>query len=41
MRGVDGDSDSDRTEGSFCNGRTESDEEGEGVEEISDRHCQE
>ena len=34
MRGVYGDSDSDRTEGSFCNG-SESDEEGEGAEEIS------
>ena len=34
MRGVDGDSDSDRTEGSFCNG-SESDEEGEGAEEPS------
>ena len=34
MRRVDGDSDSDRTEGSLCNG-SESDEEGEGAEEIS------
>ena len=34
VRGVDGDSDSDRTEGSFCNG-SESDEEGGSAEEIS------
>ena len=33
-RGIDGDSDSDRTGGSFCNG-SESDEEGEGAEETS------
>ena len=36
VRGVDGDSDSDRRKGSFCDG-SESEEEGEGAEEISDR----
>ena len=34
VSGVDGDGDCDQTEGRFCNG-SESDEEGEGVEDIS------
>ena len=36
VRGVDGDSDSDRRKGSFCNDGSQSEEEGKGAGEISD-----